>query len=79
MSRGIPYLLPSISQVISQADPEARDAFNALSSVKTELMDIDMDAKEEVIIVYKNMNFCDVHLPLPSRLKHSSFWSKYVY
>ena len=49
MARGTPYLLPAISQVISLAEPEARDAFNALSRVKTELMDIDMDAKEEVV------------------------------
>ena len=48
MGRGLPHLLPSISHVISLADPEARDAFNALSRVKTEPLDIDMDAKEEV-------------------------------
>ena len=51
MGKGNPYLLPSISDVIALADPDDRDAFNSLSRVKTEPMDIDMVTKEEVRVL----------------------------
>nr|XP_018666778.1 transformation/transcription domain-associated protein isoform X1 [Ciona intestinalis]XP_018666779.1 transformation/transcription domain-associated protein isoform X2 [Ciona intestinalis] len=49
MAKGSPYLLPSITHVITLADPADRDAFNALAKVKTEPMDIDVYAKEEEV------------------------------
>lgn len=53
--KGIPYLLSSITHVITLADTQERDMFTQLSIVKTEPMDVDMESRDEVNFCYIDM------------------------
>nr|XP_039255466.1 transformation/transcription domain-associated protein-like [Styela clava] len=70
-SRGSPYLLPSITNVVNLADSQERQVFEMMSRVKTEPMEVDMDNKDDDESQMMETNSISGNTRLKSPIQHS--------